>query len=291
MSPKLFTPPPKLALMACILEHAGDGCGGHTPDVTFRWGLELGQNIYTPTLKDRILDTDRPYAGWLYGGLLFGSYSTAQANTLELQVGAVGPHAYAGDVQSYWHQNVPHIDIFEGWKQQLHDEVAFVVLGERRWKPGVLWPPSGDTSGWAIDSPHYVDFSLGTVRDSISTGRMLRIGYGLNSDFGPSRIRPAPSGSVYIDQKTPWSLYAFADVDAEVVARDLFLDGNTFRSSPSVKKRWLVGEGAYGAEFRVRGLRFAYTYVTQTEEFYSQHKPQHFTSFNVTWHGWWPLAP
>lgn len=283
---------PALVRIACFLEHAGGGCNGGRDDAKVRIGFELGQNIYTPTLKDFNPDAnDRPYAGWLYGGAMFGSYSRAQANTIELQIGEVGKDSHAGQVQSWWHHNILNIPIFDGWNHQLKDEVAFVVIGERRWKPNVLWPRSGDRSGWAVDSPYYVDFSAGTLRVAASTGRMLRVGYGLESDFGPPRIRPAPSGSVYIDRDTDLSAYVFAGIDAEAVARDLFLDGNTFRHhSPHVEKRWLVGEGMMGAEFRWRGFRLAYTYVTQTEQFYSQHTPQHFTSINVTWHGWWAFS-
>ena len=270
----------------CFLEMQGESCGSGRDaksKVAVRWGLAAGQNIYTPESLDPIPDPkDRPYAGWAYVGASFGSYSRGEANTLEVQLGVVGPSS-----GSAWAQNHVHDLIraarFAGWDNQLKDEVAFVVMGERKWAPDVLWSAKrDDPSAWALDLTNHVGFALGTLQVSGSVGSTLRFGRGLDSDSGPPRIRPAPSGSAFIAPQEDWSLYAFAGGEGHAVVRDIFLDGNTFQSSPSVARRWWTWEGNAGAAYRWRGIRLAYTYVWRGEEFLGQHGPQKFGSWSVT---------
>ncbi|MBM3511840.1 MAG: lipid A deacylase LpxR family protein, partial [Alphaproteobacteria bacterium] len=64
-----------------------------------RVGFTLGQSIFTPEDTDarKLVRDDRPYAGWLYGGVALlwedrganGRLSTL--DTVELDVGGVGP--------------------------------------------------------------------------------------------------------------------------------------------------------------------------------------------------------
>jgi len=51
--------------------------------------------------------------------------------------------------------------------------------------------------------------------------------------------------------------YVFAGVEGRAVARDIFLDGNTFQKSPSVDKEPLVGELAVGAALLFPGGRLS----------------------------------
>ena len=279
--------PPWIIRAGCFLESASSACRkGRDNDVNtvkFRWGLEAGQNIYTPADKTKDVDAkDRPYAGWAYAGVSIGSYSRVEINTLELQLGVVGPSSGSAWVQDHFH-DIIHAARFEGWDHQLGDEVAFAIFGERRWRPHRLSPgEQGNLEGFAIDYADHLDFTVGTVQDSINIGRALRAGIGLGSDFGPPRIRPAPSGSAFIKPESQWSAYVFAGLDGRAVARDIFLDGNTLRNSPSVDKRWLVWEATSGAVLRWCGLRLGYTYVWQSEEFLGQRGPQKFGSWSVT---------
>ena len=52
------------------------------------------------------------------------------------------------------------------------------------------------------------------------------------------------------------------------VARDVFLDGSTFRDrSPHVTKKGFLGELQAGAAIMFRGVRISYTHTWQTEQF------------------------
>ena len=112
---------------------------------------------------------------------------------------------------------------------------------------------------------------VGNVRDYLQTGVSFRLGQGLNSDFGVPRIQPGLSGTDAYAQTRPFAWYVFAGADGQAVARDLFLDGNTWRSGgPHVSKKWYVGEMQAGLAVMYRGLRVSYTQTWQTEEFHGQ---------------------
>ena len=72
---------------------------------------------------------------------------------------------------------------------------------------------------------------------------------GLGADYGPVRIRPALSGTDYFDAEDldeGRGYYFFAGTQGRVVGRDIFLGGNSFRTSPSVSMKHLVGDAQAG---------------------------------------------
>ena len=56
------------------------------------------------------------------------------------------------------------------------------------------------------------------------------------------RIEPSLPGSDFFEPTGGFSAYVFAGVDGRAIARNLFLDGNTFEGSRSVNKMNLVGD-------------------------------------------------
>ena len=253
-----------------------------------RGTLGIGQQIYTPEAIHIAAPNpnDRPYAGWLYlsaGGV---AYDDTNLTAVELQVGLVGPSAHGGDTQNGYHKLIKAAEAV-GWSQQLHDELGVNLYAEHRWRVG---RKDNDAEQAAFDDRHFdvtpdVTLALGTVEDSIGGGVTARAGWRLNRDFGPARMRPGVSGSEFFDAEdgNKLSIYGFAGMHARLVARDVFLDGNTWVDSPSVNKRPLVGEGTAGLAVRWFGLRLAYTYVWRSEEFHGQDGHTEFGSLNLTY--------
>ena len=66
------------------------------------------------------------------------------------------------------------------------------------------------------------------------------------------------------------------------MARNIFLDGNTDGQSLSVGHRPFVGEAQVGFAILYGGVRFTYTQVVRTPEFYQQDRFTQFGSVNVT---------
>ena len=106
----------------------------------------------------------------------------------------------------------------------------------------------------------------------------------MDADFGPPRIRPALSGSAFFQPRSrEFGWYVFGGVEARGVARDILLDGNTYRQSRSVDHRPFVGNAMYGLAVMYAGVRLSYTQVLRTEEFYGQRGGvQRFASLNTT---------
>ena len=246
-----------------------------------RWGLTLGHMFYTPQNTDLIIPdpTDRPYAAWLYVAGSVVSYSADQLNTLELQLGIVGPHAYGEEIQNTvhdWLEDNPA----RGWDSQLKDEFGFNLILERKWRAIPL--PIGDDFG--LDLTPHLRISLGNVATYAAAGATLRFGQNLAADFGAPLIRPSASGSAFFDKREGFGWYLFAGVEGRAVAQDIFLDGNTFRDSPpSVDKEWVVADFVTGAAVMIGDARVTYAQVIRTEEFKGQDGNAKFGSLSVSW--------
>ncbi|MBO1079521.1 lipid A deacylase LpxR family protein [Roseomonas haemaphysalidis] len=245
---------------------------------TLRWGAAVGQNIYTPqdTYRSNPDPRDRPYAGYLYGSVSLSRITELTSRTVELQLGVVGPAALGEQVQNNYHRllNIRRVD---GWDYQLKDEAAVTAIYEQKWRV-----PMGTVAGLQTEVVPSVSASIGNVQTYAAAGGTVRIGHGLDSDFGPPRIRPGLSGSGWVQPRENFEWYVFAGLEGRAVGRDIFLDGNTFRDSRSVDKRIFVGDFQTGVAAVYRGVRVALTQVWRSEEFYGQSGRQKFGSLSVS---------
>ncbi|HYM01665.1 MAG TPA: lipid A-modifier LpxR family protein, partial [Stellaceae bacterium] len=78
--------------------------------------------------------------------------------------------------------------------------------------------------------------------------------------------------------------YVFAAGEARAVGRNIFLDGNSFKSSASVTKIPAVGDAELGAAVFWRHYRLSYTWIYRSPEFLHQDGPDHYGSLNLTFH-------
>jgi len=232
-----------------------------------RVSFDLSQSIFTPrnTQLSRPDPRDRPYAGYLNAtlGLLHDTDETR--SLLALSLGVVGPAALGRVVQNGFHDIIGDTPN-RGWSSQLKDEPAIELLAERTFRL-----PITRFRGLETDALPAITAGVGTVRDYVHAGVSFRLGQGLESDFGVPRIRPGMSGSDAYTPNRPFAWYVFAGADGQGIARDVFLDGSTFRGrSPSVDKRPYLGEVQLGAAAMFHGVRITYTQTWQTESFKGQ---------------------
>ena len=232
-----------------------------------RVSIDLSQSIFTPrnTQRNPPDPRDRPYAGYLsLGGALIHDSDTARS-LLGVSVGVVGPSALGRQVQNGFHDIIGDPET-RGWGSQLKDEPAIQFLAERTWRL-----PVTQVRGFEIDALPALTVGVGTVRDYVQAGASVRFGQGLGSDFGAPRIRPGLSGNDPYTPTRPFAWYVFAGADGQAVARDVFLDGSTFRdNSPHVSKKVLLGEFQAGVALMFYGVRVSYTHVWQTPSFTAQ---------------------
>lgn len=247
---------------------------------SLRVGWALGHNLYTPENKrvSTPILTDRPYAAWLYGAVSLQSESKTRLDTVELDLGMVGPAAFGEPVQDTWHGFIG-VDAAHGWDNQLKNEPGFALLFERKWRLGWEFPLAG---GYGFDVIPHIAGSVGNVFTYGATGFVARFGEDLLDDFGPPRIRPALPGSGSFRSRDSFGWYVFAGAEGRAVARDIFLDGNTFANSQSVSKKWLVGDFQAGVAVVFESVRVTYTQVMRTREFEGQRANDFFGSLSLS---------
>lgn len=231
-----------------------------------RIAVDVTQQIYTPENTDLLHPNphDHPVAGYLAG--TFSSFQDVgnSRGTLALSLGVVGPLALGRQVQNGFHELIGDA-INKGWGSQLPNEPAIELMASKVWRVPVF-----QTGGIETDVLPSATLGVGTVRDYAQTGILFRVGQGLDSDFGVSRLRPGISGGdAYVASAgVPW--YVFAGADGQAVARDAFLDGDIWSKSAHVRRKWFMGEMELGAAVFWHGARFSYTQTWQTASFYGQ---------------------
>ena len=227
----------------------------------------IGQNIFTPQDIgiDSNQDDDRPWAAFLYGSIGLTTSYNNHIDDVELTLGVVGPEALGEQTQKFIHRHVSDSAIPKGWEHQLDFEPGLIISWQRRWPYSYTY----DFGDFSLNAEPNINLSLGNIYTYAGT---------------PPRVRPAVPGTGYFD--TPergWSWYVFAGADGRAVARNIFLDGNTFKDSHSVDKEILVGDLTGGIAFTLGDYRLAYSYNYRTEEFKNQDEASKFGSLTLTY--------
>lgn len=115
-----------------------------------------------------------------------------------------------------------------------------------------------------------ISAAAGTFRIHAQAGGQVRIGQGLQSDFGVPRIRPGLSGTDAYTPLRDFAWYVFAGADGQVVAWDETLDGLPFAASRQVNRSPVVGTFQAGLAIMVLGVRLTAAHMVQTNEFRGQ---------------------
>ncbi|MCW8956507.1 MAG: lipid A deacylase LpxR family protein [Gammaproteobacteria bacterium] len=243
----------------------------------------IGQKIFTPDdikTTELVVD-DRPYAGYLYFSAALLSRVSNQnnvdtGNLLEFTAGIVGPSALAEDVQTSIHDLTDSNDP-NGWDHQLSDEPGLGLSYSRFWRQ---IKPLTSSLEYAI-SPH-VNVAIGNVYTHLASGAMFRFGSHLANDLAPPNISPGFPGVSFFRSNGQNNWYLFAGIEARAVARDIFLDGNTFRDSHSVDKKPLVGDFQFGFVFQTGNLRLSVSQMIRSKEFEGQQDKTNFGAINIS---------
>jgi len=248
---------------------------------SLREGIGISHAIFTPEdiETDTPDPTDRPYAGWLaLSGTLIANDDDTQ-DSLQINLGIVGPSAGGKFVQTNWHEIIDGVEP-RGWDTQLKDEPGIEIIAQRQ---QVVFRTTYLPFGLEADAALNVGAALGNVRTYADLGGMLRLGGTLDaSEFGPPRIRPALAGAGGFQKKDGIGGYLFAGVQGRAVGRDIFLDGNTYRDSRRVDdRRTLVADFQAGTAVHWDAVQVSFTYVHRTEQFIAQDGPQRFGAISV----------
>ena len=246
-----------------------------------RASYALGQNIYTPSNLSAVNPPpdQRPYAGFLYAslGLIDENIDKSRLDQIELQIGVIGPMSLAEETQKFVHRAI-NDRIPEGWHYQLRGEPGVILSYDRSMKvfPRLTEGPIG------FDVEPDFGGAVGNVYDYASAGAMARIGFNLPDDYGPVRIEPSLPGSNFFEPQSALGAYIFAGVDGRAIARNLFLDGNSFETSRHVEKIPFVGDAQLGAAIAFRAFRLTFTHVFRSKEYKTQTAADQFGAISLS---------
>lgn len=254
-------------------------------------GVVGGQIIFTPEDIERadLIEDDRPYAGYLFGAVFFQRSNEHTQDHFQLELGIVGPSSQADGIQKTIH------DFFDepeprGWDNQLGDEVTIQAYLRKTWRLPLGQFDVNDIDGpVAVQLLPQVGVAVGTVHRHFEASLTLRMGVNLPDDFGPGTLRRVADFSG-AGPPRGWSCYVFARALGRAVEHNLFLEGNTFRSSHGVDSEPLVGEataGIYCAHRWDAGqLAVTYSQTIISERFGNQRGTHGFGALSVSM-GFW----
>lgn len=252
-----------------------------------RWAVSVGHSMFSPDMigPSALIPDDRPYAGWSYFGFSFyneflGANGAGRQDVVAFELGMVGPSAGAEPIQKAYHELKGGTNP-QGWDNQLKDEPGLHLIFERKWRSPSVAPTPLDALEFDV-VPH-IGISLGNVITEIGIGGTLRMGRNLQADFGPPRIRPGLPGSDGYQRKNAIDWYLFVGPEVRYVARNIFLDGNTWKDSHSVDRRPFVLDTQVGLTVLVGGARITYTQVLMSPEFNEQREWDHFGALTMSW--------
>lgn len=249
--------------------------------------LSIGQNMYTPEdiSVESLIEDDRPYAGWTYFGIGLHSKNERRLDSMEIQLGIVGPLSFAEQTQKLVHK-LSDNQSPNGWDNQIKNEPGLAVVYERKWR----FFYNGPVGESGLDFIPHLGGALGNIHTYANAGMEARIGWNLPRDFGTSLIRPAGDSNAPLNDHDPrlsrdqnFSLYVFAGADGRGVLRNIFLDGNTFTDSHSVDKKYFVADVGVGIGLIIHRFKLTYTHVLQTKEFKGQKDNQTFGSITLAY--------
>jgi len=248
-------------------------------------GYDIAQGMFTPADGDLSPPDpdDRPYAGILAFGLTLHVEKDRSYHGLKFVTGVVGPWSLAEETQNAVHSLTGN-DKSEGWDYQLENEAIFNLAYEYRKK----FQLAGDRERWSVQGLPLAGGWLGNMLIQGQAGGLLRFGYNVPDDFGPTLVRgighmPPPRRDARAQSKSDWGFSVYGGSVANVVLRDITLDGNTFEDSPSVDKKFFVPMAGVGVSVGNRRFQTSFAYIFWGKEFEGQDENSKFGSLTVSY--------
>jgi hypothetical protein len=244
---------------------------GPAPETAF--GLSVQQLMFTPEdieAKDVVPD-DRPYAGlltfaayWQRSGQL--TDHLAMLDHIELDAGVVGSWSGAGDLQEFVHHTWPDEIDPEGWSNQLPNTAAIDLTLRRRWR----FSTEENADHVALQFIPSVGGTVGTVYRQLEADALVRVGWNLPNDFGPTRL--ADVNAATGGWSDAFGFYIYGRLGGRAVQHNMFLDGPDFASAThTVDSEPLVGEMQFGVVVLLwHHLEIGYAQTFMTDEFEGQ---------------------
>ena len=221
--------------------------------------VEIGQDIYTPFVPQSgdAATTERPNAGWLYASQSAQWLRVDRSDALSITLGVTGSPSLARFTQRLAHNVAPAFNRPTDWSRQVAFEPGIIA----RLEHAARFASPADAP-FGVDIVPRAGVSLGNVLSAADAGARARLGWRMSHPWLP------PVRDIGFD--------VLIGASARAVARDLFLDGNTFQDGPRVGHEALIESGELGFELHVRGVALAYRAVVDSRSY----------AAGPRWHPW-----
>lgn len=261
--------------------------GGRATE-TYGATISFGQKIFTPANKKatELLVEDRPYAGWTYLSLALRENRNNRTDTLEFTVGIVGPDSYAEEIQNWVHEKIGSQEAM-GWDNQLKNEAGGILSWQRDTR--VLSFPD-KANAWGADLNTTFGVSLGNIHTHGVVGANLRLGYNRGAAGSSPRILPGntsafpsnPDDPRLSSDRSEIGFFLTVGAEGRYVARNIFIEGNTWADSHGLDLENEVGDYYAGLTFVASKWSLSYLYTVRSEEFPGQDEPHEFGGLTAT---------
>ena len=238
-------------------------------EIWLRYGLAhqffTPDDITIPTLQP----DDRPYAGYLSASLDIVNESLIKntngndrryRNSVGLRIGIVGPASFGEELQKAWHK-VCDCTEPQGWDLQLGNEFGFVysLAHDRQ----LIRHDLSET--WGIDVIGSAQAAIGNIYSGAELGAIVRLGYNLNARWSAKTMADIGYDANGIDANP--GFFLMAGLTGRYVARDIFVDGNTWRDSHSVDRTPFVADQMLGLGLHWKHLELRVTMTRRTDQY------------------------
>lgn len=234
------------------------------PRVT-RFNIDISQEIYTPKNGQAVIPdkNDRPYAGYLYLSLGMSNRNNEIEEHFWVNLGMVGPAAFAKETQNFVHKYLSHDALLKGWDSQLANEFAFNLYYQITRKFHLY-----NSDAFSLDFLLTSNTAVGNIDIHLGADIRFRIGHNLHVDFGVPKVNMSyKASSVSSDD---FSIYLFLGSGGRIVGRNLFIQGNTFSEGTGLKLNPFIYDLEVGVAAVYKGFRLSYVFTYKGKEFRSQ---------------------
>lgn len=247
--------------------------------------FSLVNQMYTPAdlTQTALIEDDRPYAGWTY--FEYGLHKSSQTDlrSIYLHIGMVGPASKTEEIQEIIHEMTDSTPP-KGWDNQLENELGINLKYVHKWRH--VPEPLGSFETSFVP---FVQGDLGNITIAATAGLSARFGWNIPKDFGVSTVDAGGEvGVLVLDEcenmvKEDWSFSFNLSGYGSAIARDIFLDGNTFKDSHSVDKENFVAYLGFGFTARYKNFVLDFMQTKSTPKFEQENNIHTVGTIVVSW--------
>lgn len=250
-------------------------------ELEYNYGFSLTQLMFTPEDLEAPAAPpgQRPYAGWLGVDFSLLTKDHHALNAVSLAIGTTGPNSLAKESQDLVH-DIRGLRKFEGWDSQVPGELTVNAYLLQRRRLGTY---HAGRQAFGIDGFTEWRLAAGNFLTAANAGALVRFGWHLPLEFSDARLAVTAYShrpfKLQGRERSAWSLYGIAGINAAAVAHNITLDGPVFRDfDTGTASKPLVGELYAGFGLRLRRWSVSYVHTFRSKEFTDQDDAQAFGS-------------